>query len=211
MAAWVLLGMVLGYAGVRIFVGHPAPPPGLRRMSRAEAAFVAAAAEALFPPGGPVAPSGCQAGIPSYVDGYLDRVPPQPRLLMRALFFLVQHATVFFPARHVLGFRRFSSLTSEQRVEVLEGWAQSRFFPRRLAFTSLRAVLTMGYFADPAVLRRLELAPYAMETPVREADLLYPPIGKPPSAIVHRPGDLTPPGSPAPLDLAGPLHRDYRA
>ena len=156
-----------------------------------------------------MAPSGTEAGIPAYVDGYLDRVPAPTRLLMRLLFFLVQHATLVFPARHPLGFRRFSSLPPEQRVEVLEGWAGSRLFPRRLAFLSLRAILTMGYFADPVVLRRLGPAPYAIDTPVREADLLYPPVGESTDAIRHGPADLTPPGPVAALDLEGPLHPDY--
>ncbi len=211
MVPWVLVGAVVGYGLVRVFVGHPTPPAGLGRLGRGEAAFVAAAADALYPPGGAVPPSGCEAGIPGYVDRYLDRVPPQTRGLMRALFFLMQHATLFFPAPGPTGFRRFSSLDHDQRVAVLSGWATSRFFPRRFAFTSLRAVLTMGYFADPEVLRRLGLAPYAFETPVCEADLLYPPIGSPPEAIAHRPEDVSRPSAPPPpLDLDGPLHPDYR-
>ncbi len=206
---WVLLGGVLGYGLARIFAGHPPLPAGVRRLGRGEAAFVAAAADALFPSGGAVEPSGSQAGVLAYVDDYLDRMTPRTRLLVRLLLFLFQHATVFFPARHPLGFRRFSSLPPEQQVEVLSAWSQSRLFPRRLAFMSLRAILTMGYFADPAVLRRLGLAPYAIATPVREADLLYPPIGAPPSAIAYGPEDLTPPGDRVPLDLEGPLHPDY--
>jgi hypothetical protein len=206
---WVLVGGSLGYGLARIFIGHPPPPAGLRRLSRGGAAFVAAAADALFPPGGAVEPSGSEAGVLAYVDGYLDRVPPRPRLLMRLLFFLFQHATVFFPARHALGFRRFSALPPEQQVEVLSAWSSSRLFPRRLAFMSLRAILTMGYFADPAVLHRLGLAPRAIATPVREADLLYPPIGASPAAIAYGPTDLSPPREGVPLGADGEPHPDY--
>ena len=74
---------------------------------------------------------------------------PRIRLLMHLLFFLIEHATLFFPAPGRGGRRRFSSLALEQRAAVLEGWRTSRLFPRRLVFASLRAILTMGYFALP--------------------------------------------------------------
>ena len=74
-------------------------------------------------------------------------------------------------------------------------------------FTSLRAILTMGYFAHPEVLRRLGLAPRRVDPPVTEVDLLYPPIGAPPGAIRHTRADLTPPSDGTPLRGA-PLHPD---
>ena len=73
----------------------------------------------------------------------------------------------------------------------------------------LRAILTMGYFADPAVLRRLGLSPRAIATPVREADLLYPPVGASRAVIAYGPSDLTPPREAVPLGPDGPLHPDY--
>jgi hypothetical protein len=164
----------------------------------------------MFPEGGAIPESGSDAGVPEFVDRYVGSVPSRVRRLMRLLFFLVEHATLVSWAPPPRGWRRFSSLGHEQRVAALEGWRASRLFPRRLVFTSLRAILTMGYFADPAVLRRLRLAPYALATPVSEADLLYPPIGEPRSAIRYTPEDLTPPSDGAPLDLDGPLHPAYR-
>ena len=131
-------------------------------------------------------------------------------LIERLLFLLVEQATLVFAAPGAGGRRRFSSLRPEQRVAALEGWQRSRFFPRRLVFTSLRAVLTMGYLADPTVLGALRLAPYAIPVPVGEADLLYPPIGRGPEAIPYGPDDRTPPSDGTPLDLAGPLHPGYR-
>jgi hypothetical protein len=132
------------------------------------------------------------------------------RLLMRLLFLLIEHATLVFPAPPPGGRRRFSSLSHEQRVAVLDGWRRSPLFLRRLVFTSLRAMLSMGYFASPAVLRRLALAPYDIATPVAEADLLYPPIGRPRSEIRWSAADLTPPSDGRPIDLEGSLHPAYR-
>jgi hypothetical protein len=131
------------------------------------------------------------------------------RLLMRLLFFLIEHATFFLPAPGPRGWRRFSSLSTEQQAAVLERWRTSRFYPRRVVFMSLRAVLAMGYLAHPRVLRQLGLAPLDLETPVCEADLLYPPVGRGPEAIRYSTADLTPPSDGTPVDPEGPLHPRY--
>ncbi len=205
----LVAAILLGYAAVRFLGGYPPPPPGARRLGRSEWAFLAAASDTLYPAGGPIPPSGSQAGIPGYIDAYLDRVPAHMRLLMRCLFFLVEHASFFLWAPGPRGWRRFSSLEPARRQAVLESWRTSRLFPRRLVFTSLRALLTMGYFGSPEVLRTLGLAPYAIEPRVTEADLLYPPAGRPPSEIRWRESDLEPPAPVTPLALDAPLHPDY--
>ncbi|MAE95936.1 MAG: hypothetical protein CL910_14865 [Deltaproteobacteria bacterium] len=209
-AIGTLAAVALGaWAVRRVWWGYPPAPPDAKVLSRREIAFLAAAADATYPSGGPVPPSGSEAGVPSYADRYVAAVPPGTGLLMRLLFFLVEHATLAFPAPGRGGRRRFSSLSPDQRGAVLEAWGTSSWFPRRLVFSSLRAILTMGYFADPVVLRALDLAPRAIETPVVEADLLYPPIGAPRDAIRHRPGDLSPIGG-APVGPGAPLHPAYR-
>jgi Gluconate 2-dehydrogenase subunit 3 len=201
----VLLAAAGAYALWRIFGGYPGRT-GFAQLARREVAFVDAAADTLYPQGGGL-PSGVEARIAYQLDGYLGLVPPRMRLLMRLLFFLMEHATLLFRAPGPRGRRRFSSLAPEQRAAVLEGWRTSRLVPRRLVFTSLRALVTNGYVADPAVLRALGLAPFAIETPVCEADLLYPPIGRPKSEIRHR--AVTAPSDGRPLDLAGPRHPAY--
>jgi hypothetical protein len=205
LAALLAAGALLGAGAARFWLGYP-PAPRCRALARREAAFLDAAAEAMFPPGGPL-PSGRAAGVTASLDGYLALVPTRMRRLMRLLFVLVEHATLVFPAPPPRGRRRFSSLALDQRTAALDGWRTSPLFPRRLVFTSLRALLTNGYVADPAVLAALGLTPYAVETPVVEADLLYPPIGQPRSAIRHRavtaPSDGRPFAPNAPR-LAGP-------
>jgi hypothetical protein len=129
------------------------------------------------------------------------------RRLMRLLFFLVEHSTALFAAPAPRGRRRFSSLSAEQRTAALDAWRTSGWFPRRLVFASLRALLTNAYVADPAVLQRLGLTPWAIETPVCEADLLYPPVGRPPSAIRHAAAGA--PSDGAPLDPGAPRHAAY--
>lgn len=209
MLGWILLLSAGGYAAWRMLAGYPAPAQRFERLARHEAAFVSATAEALFPAGGPVPQSGLEAGIPVYVDRYLGDVPPKIRFLMRCLFLLFEHAPFVIAAPGAGGRRRFSSLAPEQQTAVLERWRSASFFPMRLVFTSLRAIFTMGYFASPSVLRALRLAPYAIETPVCEADLLYPPIGRGLEAIRFGRDALTAPSDGRPLDLDGPLHPAY--
>lgn len=205
----VLLLAMLAWAGSRVFLGYP-PAEG-RVLARRELATLEAVSGALFPPGGAVAPSGGEAGVAAYTDRLVAVSQPRQRLLMRALFFLLEHGTLFFPAPGGLsGLRRFSSLDLEQRLAVIESWQSSSLFLRRLVFTSIRAICALGYFADPAVLRELRLAPYAIDSPIVEADLLYPKIGEPSSSVRLTAADLTGERELAPIALDAPLLAGYR-
>lgn len=209
MLFWLVLALAAFLAWRRFLRGYAAPPAPLARLAAREAAFLAAAAAATFPPGGAIARTAGDATILVYVDRWLGSLPAQPRRLIRLLFVAMEHATLLFPAPGRGGRRRFSALSAEQRVTVLDGWARSPLALRRLVFASLRAILTMGYFGDPAVMRQLGLAPLAVDTPVCEADLLWPAVGRPSSAIRWSPADLSPPSSGKPLDADGPLHPAY--
>jgi hypothetical protein len=210
MLEWIVAVALLAIATARLAVGYPRLEGRYQALSRREVATLAAAAEALFPRGGAIEASGVDAGIPRYVDRLLVASHPRQRLLMHLLFFLLEQGTIFKPAPGGWrGFRRFSKLEEAQRVALLESWEHSRFFAYRLAFTSLRAIFTFGYFSHPPVLRALRLAPYAIDTPVCEADLLYPPIGGRRADIALGRADLTPPSDGTPLDLEGPLMAGY--
>jgi hypothetical protein len=160
----------------RLLVGYPRPPAGVRNLSPREYATIAAAASATFPRGGSVAPSGLDADVAGHADRFLGAQARRSRLLMRLLLVLVEHATLLFPPPGPGRRRRFSALTPRQQVAYLEGWRTSRLFFRRLVFTSLRAIVTMGYLAHPAVLEELGLLPHPIETPPCPADDLWPPI-----------------------------------
>lgn len=206
-----IAAVVLGYAVFRIAIGYPDPERRYHALRPAEVAFLARASEAMYPPGGAIRAAGADADLPGYVDRFVAASQPQIRLLLHLLFYLIEHATLLFPAPGLGGMRRFSSLSAEQRVAVLDGWADSRFFVRRLVFTSLRALLTMGYFAHPPLLRELSLAPYAIDSPICEADLLYPRIGEDPATIRLSRSDLTAPSDGTPLALDAPLHPAFAA
>jgi hypothetical protein len=193
------------YLVPRVALGYPDPRREYRRLWRGEVALISSAAEAMYPAGGPIPSSGLDADLPDYLERLMAASQLQTRILLHLLFFLVEHGTLLFPTPGRGGMRRFSSLDIEHRVAALDGWAESALFVRRVVFTSLRAVLTMGYFAHPPVVRRLGLAPLAIESPVCEADLLYPRIGARPESIGKTAADLTAPSAGIPLPQDGPL------
>lgn len=199
-----LLALVLVGVAWRVFGGY-APRPRAAALSRREMACVEAVAEAVFPPGGAIEASGRDADVADYVDRLVAASQRRQRVLMRLLFFAFEHGTLLFPAPGGWrGLRRFSSQGLEQRAAALEAWRTSALFPRRLVFTSLRALVTMGYLACPSVQRRLGFTPYAIDTPVCPADLLYPRIGSSRADLRLGPEDLTPPREVAPIALDDP-------
>lgn len=200
----VALGLA-AWAFARFFVGYGARDAAYAQLSAREQAFLRAASDAVFPSGGPIPYSGSAAGALGHVDRFLGDISPRTRVLIRLLFFLIEHATIFFPAPGQTGIRRFTALSLEQQQAVLDGWGRSRSAARRTIFQSLRAILTMAYFGSPAVLRAIRLAPLAIETPVVDADLLFPPIGQPRSAIRFGVADRNRVWPRAPLDPNGPL------
>ena len=209
MVTAALWALALCYVVSRLAIGYPDPRRQHRGLWRGEVAFISSAAEAMYPAGGPIPSSGLDADLPAYLERLMAASCLQTRILLHLLFFLVEHGTLLFPTSGRGGMRRFSSQDVECRVVALNGWAESTLFFRRVVFTSLRAVLTMGYFAHPPVVRRLGLAPLAIESPICEADLLYPRIGERPESIGKTAADLTAPSEGIPLLQDGPLHPGF--
>ncbi len=199
LVALIIAGLFLLHRLVR---GYPQPRERYVVIGVWDAAFLDAAASTFFPAGGSVPLSGLEADLPGYADRYLASLPSRQRLLIRALFMLFEQSTIVLPARGLGAFRRFSSMTPEQRKVVLRGWAESRFYLRRFAFTALKAVLIMGYFGRPECLQFLEVESFEIETPIARADLLYPPIGQALESIQYAEADLTPPSDGTPVNMA---------
>jgi hypothetical protein len=120
-------------------------------LSEKERAIIAACADALFPPGGPIPLSGTEAGVVEYMDRYVARAPRHTRALLRMLFHFVEHGPwVFGPHR-----ARFTRMQHEQRCAALDRMARSPIYFRRVAFLSLRTMLSMGYIANSEVARSI--------------------------------------------------------
>jgi len=197
--AIIVLALVLVH---RLAVGYPEPETSYDVLAPRDVAFLQAAAESFFPANGPMAAAGADVDMPAFADRYLAALPSRQQLLIRALFLLFEQSTLLWPARGLGAFRRFSRLRPEQRERVLRGWSESRLYPRRMLFMALKAVLMLGYVGDPKVLRELGLTPFEVETPVCEADLLFPAIGRLPESIRLGRDDLTAASDGTPLARA---------
>ena len=205
----LLLLVLLALGAYRFFAGYPRPPVTLHALAPREYATIGAAALATYPRGGAIPPSGLDASVPLHVDRFVAAQRPGTRLLMRLLFVLSStRACCSRPAVAAASGASPRSTTGSRSSTCAAGSA-ARCCRAGWCSWSLRAILTMGYFADPGVLRALGLAPRRVATPVCEADLLWPRIGELPATIRHRPGDVTQPAAAVPLGFAGALHPDY--
>lgn len=134
-----------------LFFGYPPASLVHSTLSAKEQAIVAACADALFPPGGPIPLSGTDAGLVPYMDHSIRRLPRAAAFLLRLLFVFIEHGPWIFGPR----LARFTRLRPEERVRALRGMATSRIYFRRVAFLSIRTMLSMGYLANEAVARRI--------------------------------------------------------
>lgn len=116
-------------------------------MRKSEQNVVAACADTMFPPAGSIPVSGTQAGLVAYVEAYLVALSWTRRLLVRLLFLFIQLSPWLFGPRH----SRFTRLRPIDRYRVFQDMAFSTLYLRRIAFLSVRAIMTMGYFACPLV------------------------------------------------------------
>ena len=118
-----------------------------------EQTTLAAAADAFFPPGGPIPVSGSDAGAVRYFDNYMRRARPAQRFLTRLLFAFTEYSPLWFgPVR-----KRFSRLTLEQRIAFLDRAFTSSIYFRRVTFISLRGLMTMAYLANNEVAQHLNM------------------------------------------------------
>jgi hypothetical protein len=136
-----------------LFYGYPERSIDGRAIGAKEQAIIAACADAFFPPGGPIPISGTAAGLVGYFDEYVARLPKSQALLVHLLVWFIEHAPWVFGPKRV----RFSSLGLDARIAVLQRMHESPIYFRRIAFLSMRTILTMGYLAHPEVMRAMRM------------------------------------------------------
>jgi len=149
----IALGAAAGGAALArgLFSGYPDKRLANSPLTAKEQTIIAACADTFFPPNGPIPVAGTAANLVEYMDRYISRLPETQRVLVRLLLWFIEHGPwVFGPAR-----TRFSSLDEAGRLLVLDSMRTSPIYFRRIAFLSMRTMLTMGYMAHPAVARAM--------------------------------------------------------
>ena len=143
----VAAGGVIALGGAGAYLG--APVAGLQVFTQDEVDIVEAVAAVLFPAGYFSVAGGDGETAPE-VDRLLAEMVDPPavapfRYLLRAL----EWGT--FVARG----QRFTELDEATAKEVVDVWASAKPFPRRLAFTSVQALLGLAFFRRPEVAREI--------------------------------------------------------
>lgn len=141
-------GLLLLGAGALLPSGctrYPKPEPKLNFFTAKEYAILnVLAARILGVPG--LSSGGTDGGVD--VAGNLDRlvlgwdadVKRQLRLALR----VVEHGTYLFDLER----KRFTKLAVEEQDRYLAGWAASTLGARRVAFLGIKALVSLGYYAD---------------------------------------------------------------
>lgn len=132
-------------------------------------ATIRAYADALFPADGPIPISGSEAGAVEYMRHYLERSQPRQRRLVQLLFVACEWGPFVLGPRRC----RFTQLTRvEQQTFIAQGFA-SPLYLRRVIVLTMRALLTMAYFANPDVLcaigQRHDQDPFGLDVPTPKA------------------------------------------
>jgi hypothetical protein len=114
-----------------------------------ERAILLAVVERMVDTGEPSAPSPQEVRAVERIEALLSISDPELPRALRIALSLVD----LWPALVELRFRRFRSLTDEEKDRSLEGWRRSRLELRRRIFYGLRAVALYGYWGAEATWR----------------------------------------------------------
>ena len=147
LAGGVAAGSLL--AGGVTFVLASKPAPGALVLSKTEFAVIEQASRVLFPPGiFPVA--GGDGETASAVDVLLaDVIDPPAVTPFRSMLAALEWGTL------VSRGTRFSELSEEEAAHVIDVWASENPAPRRVAFDSLQALLSMAFLRRSAVIEAI--------------------------------------------------------
>ena len=174
MIFWVLCALLAilvlcGPLAVYRYLSRPAS--GFRLLSSMEIRVLRALSDTVFPAASAVPLSGTEAGIPEYMDRYVDSLPVPYRHLIRVLFFLFEGASVVFSGK----IRWFTALPEDSRKAYLEGWESSRFYARRMSVQGLKTLLCIAYLADARVRKSIG---FGKETGCMRSETDIPPANR---------------------------------
>jgi hypothetical protein len=120
--------------------------PGQEVLASGLREILGAVAERMVDTGEPGAPSLADVGAIERIEQLLAGLD---RELVRSVKLLLRIVDLW-PAVMELRFRRFRSLTDEEKDESLEGWLTSGIALRRQIFYALRTLAQYGYWTDEA-------------------------------------------------------------
>jgi choline dehydrogenase-like flavoprotein len=144
---------------LRVVAGYPEPERELTGLGRGTWAFVVAAGETLFPPGGALPPSSEDVDVPGYLDHWMDGLPPRQQIMITLLFTAVEQGTLLLGPGLGGKIKRFSSLDLDQRTTYLSRIEQHPLFIVRALLAALRTIFSFAYLDREPVQAALGIEP----------------------------------------------------
>jgi choline dehydrogenase-like flavoprotein len=148
------LGLIL-----RLVVGYPLPERPIEGLNRTTWAFVKAAGETLFPPGGAIPPSADDVDVPGYLDHWMAALPPRQQLLITLLFTAIEQGTLLLGPGLKGRLHRFSGLSTDDRITYLRRIEQHPLFLVRALLAALRTIFSFAYLDREPVKEAMGIAP----------------------------------------------------
>lgn len=131
--------------------GYPEPPAGLKALTAKEYAVLLAAFDTIIPKTRPEALSVAEARAPERMDAALAVARPEVLAQIKQLLLIFEHGT---PMAGM--FKRFTSLSAEDRHAYMESWERSGAAFRKAIFLALKKMACLSYYADDATWKLLE-------------------------------------------------------
>ena len=136
--AVTLVGAVLRFAS---FLRH-APAAGRLVLSEREVKILSAVLKTMFPGANGMPPADLDALLPK-IDEHLHRSDPDARLLVRTVLHVIEEQAVVFSGG------RFTNLDAEARERELRSWEIDAYYPKKMAYRSLKLACAMMYAEQP--------------------------------------------------------------
>ncbi len=108
------------------------------------------AADALLPPGGSLPQAPSQLGVPEEILQFVSKQPPSVQKDFRSALMALEVMPIL-----ELRFKRFTSMSPQERVQYFASWEKSRWGLKRKIFVALKSAVTFAYFSHPEVWEKI--------------------------------------------------------
>jgi hypothetical protein len=118
----------------------------LRFLSQSEAQTLSQFAQRVLPPGGDIPLSAEETQVVNKIDNALSVEDKDTQKQFTAALFIFEFAPLLS-----LHFSRFSNLSEENQIKVMNGWMRSRWDIKRNIFNALKDLCMFMYYTTPSV------------------------------------------------------------
>jgi len=109
--------------------------------------------ETIIPPGGPFDVDPQVVDPVLLFDNYLDGMSKLQLKGIKFVIYTIEYAPL------ITRLKKFTNMSSEQRLKYLQGWENSRFFSKRSILLLIKMLFLMTFYSDDVVARTINYHP----------------------------------------------------